>query len=303
MVSPFGMNNRRSYDVKKKTKIWVGIGAFVMVGSGGITLASVPGQAALLETSPPASASARHDLMASTANIIVAQSQGGEGEGGEGGEGGEAGINVETVDKDPVEYNVALQVIAAHYYAGFAAYEAKDMEAGAQMFAHGLSEVYLVMDDVFKRRGVTALGKELEAAVDAAAAKKPVKDVGKLVQAVLRELQVAQSKGPTSTMTPVAVRARVVANLLERAAAQYQASLNDKTLEPYLDGLGFSTAAKIESEKLLPALRKSDKKAAVAIESALKFAKAAYPGIERPKKKVEPGKFLAAASSAQLAVQ
>ncbi len=127
------------------------------------------------------------------------------------------------------------------------------------------------------------------------------------MQAVLKELQVAESKGPTSTMPPDAVRARVVADMLGRAAAQYQASFADTTLEPYLDGLGFTTVAKKEAEKLLPALRKSnnksDKKAAAAIVSALKIANTAYPGIKRPKTKVEPGKFLAAASAAQLAVQ
>ena len=292
--------------MKKKTKIWVGIGAFVMVGGGSVALAPVPGQAAHLETASPATSSARLDLLSSSANIVLAQKQGGEGgevgEGGEGGEGGEAGINVAATDNDPVEYNVALQVIAAHYYAGFAAYEAKEMEAGAQMFAHGLGEVYVGMEEVFKKRGMTTLGADLQAAVDAAAEKKPVGEVGKRVKTVLKSLKAAESKGPTSSASPLAVKARVVANMLNRAAAQYQASAGDTALEPYLDGLGFSTVARNESEKLLPALRKSNKKAAGAIVAALKIARTAYPGIKRPKTKVEAGTFLAAASAVQLTV-
>src|SRR5690606_8723194 len=69
--------------------------------------------------------------------------QGGEGgEGGEAGQSGEAGIDVTAAARDPLAFNIALQVIAAHVHAGIAAYAAGEKEAGAQMFAHGLSEVF-----------------------------------------------------------------------------------------------------------------------------------------------------------------
>ena len=285
--------------MKKTTKIWVGIGAFVMAG-GGMTQAPASVQSLALETAPSASAPLRHKMLSSTAPIVLAQNQGSEG--GEGGEGGEAGIDVAATDKDPVEYNIALQVIAAHYYAGFAAYEAKETEAGAQMFAHGLGEVYIVMEDVFKRRGVTALGKDMEAAVDAAASNKPVAQVRKLVDAVLKDIEAAKRKGPATSLAPVSVKAHVIADMLNRAAAQYQSALGDKALEPYLDGLGFSIAARKEAETILPALKKADKKAGTAIEVALKLANTAYPGMRRKDSKADTGRFRAAASAAQLAV-
>ena len=284
--------------MKKKTKIWVGIGAFVIAGSG-IAPGALPPVAQALETALPFGHSAKYDLLTSAANIIVAQAQAAEGEGGE---GGEAGIDVAAADKDPVKYNIALQVIAAHYYAGFAAYEAKETEAGAQMFAHGLGEVYVGMEEVFKRRGVANLVKALQAAVDAAAANKPVPQVRKLVDAVLKELRGAEGKGPKSSEPPLAVKAQVMADMLNRAASQYSASIKDTTLEPYLDGLGFTTVARKEAARVLPWLRKTDKKKAAAVKSALDLANAAYPGIRRPTAKVEPGKFLAAASGALLAV-
>ncbi len=284
--------------MKKTTKIWVGLGAFMIAG-GGAAVAAPAADATALEASAPAPD--RQTLMSSTANIILAQAQGGEGEGG--GEGGEGGVDVAAADKDPVQYNIALQVIAAHYYAGFAAYEAKEMEAGAQMFAHGLGEVYIEMEDIFKRRGVTTLGKALQDAVDAAAANKPVAEVRKLYQAVLNQLKAAESKGPTSSQSAASVKAKVVVDMLNRAAAQYAASRDDKALEPYLDGLGFAVAADKESAAVLPALRKADKKKADTLKTAIDLAKTAYPGIKRPAKaKVEPGKFLAATSAAQLAV-
>ena len=33
--------------------------------------------------------------------------------------------------------------------------QGKEQEAGAQMFAHGLSEIYVAMEEVFKTLGVT----------------------------------------------------------------------------------------------------------------------------------------------------
>ncbi len=41
---------------------------------------------------------------------------------------------------------------------------AVQQEAGAQMFAHGLSEVYFEMEDIFKKLGVTDLGKSADGA-------------------------------------------------------------------------------------------------------------------------------------------
>ena len=280
-----------------KKKIWIGLGAFVI--AGGNMTAGLPKGAHAAES---AQSLGKHQLMSSAANIILAQSQGGEGEGGEGGEGGEAGINVAATENDPVEYNIALQVIAAHYYAGLAAYEAKHMEEGAQMFAHGLAEVYVAMEEVFKKRGIEDLGKKLEAAVEAGTEKKPAKVVRARVKDVLDALAKAEKAAPKSNATPQAVKAKVMANMLRRAAAQYQAALKDKaSLESYLDGLGFAVAAQKDAEKVLPWLRKTDKKKAQTVEAAIKLSKAAYPGIKGAGK-VDAGKFLAAASAAEFAL-
>jgi hypothetical protein len=225
------------------------------------------------------------------------------GEGGEGGgEGGEGGIRASDAARDPVEYGIALQVIAAHYYAGLAAYEAKQHEAGAQMFAHGLSEVYVEMEDVFRERGVTGLGDRLNTAVDAAASNAPVAKVKSATQKVLAAIEEAGKKGPKSSLPAPAVKTKVVVEMLERAASQYAVSVSDPALEPYLDGLGFAVAARREAQTALPWLRKRDAEKAKTIEAALRLADKAYPGIARPKSPpVDKGEFLAAASAAKFA--
>lgn len=281
----------------KTRKIWIGIGAFVVAGTG------TQNQPVLADTlTKPAFTRDSLKQESSRSILFVAEGAKPAGEGGEGGEGGEAGIDAEAAAKDPVKYNIALQVIAAHFHAGLAAYEGKEMEAGAQMFAHGHSEVYAEMEEVFRSRGVKGLGEKLEASIEAATAKKPAAEVRKRVQEVLSALTAAEKAAPAGTLSPAAVKAQVAADMLDRAASQYAVVLKDSNLETYLDGLGFAEAARMQADSFLPALRKQNPKAAASFDAALKLAAAAYPGIKRPSgPSVQPGDFLAAGSAARIA--
>ena len=195
-----------------------------------------------------------------------------------------------------------LQVIVAHYDAGLAAYAGGEREAGAQMFAHGLSEIYAAMEELFKKLGVATLGEKLEAAVAIAAENKPLKDVRKHVEDVRLALQDAGRRGPQPT-SQENMQAYLVGELIERAAAQYTIIQKDNTLEPYLDGLGFAIAARREAAPALKSLRQTNKPAAAAIEKALGLLQRVYPGIKRPKKEaVSESELLVAASRARLAV-
>ncbi len=255
--------------MRRSTKIWLGVGAVIVTGGaaavgGERPYVNLATQDRLEGSAVTAADKSRAILDRAILDNVWAQ-------GGEGGEGGEGGINLETVGSDPAEYAIALQVIAAHYDAGLAAYAGGEREAGAQMFAHGLSEVYSVMDELFKRLGVTSLGPSLEAAVATAADNKPLAEVRRRVDDVRIALQDAARRGPQAD-TPKRLQAYLVGELIERAAAQYAVTLKDKTLEPYLDGLGFAIAARREAAAVLPSLRKADKRAAAALENALRLA-------------------------------
>lgn len=295
--------------MKKSRKIWVGVGAFILAGGSASSLPANPLVATPQNDASVTSAAGPGDraVAGGTAyqqHFAQAVTTGAGGEAGEGGgEGGEAGIDVENAAKDPVEYGVALQVIAAHYHAGLAAYEGKEQEAGAQMFAHGLSEVYFEMEDVFKKLGVTDLGKKLEETVSAANEKKPAADVKRRVNAVLAALTAAEKVAPKSSASPQAVKAHVAAEMIDRAAAQFAVVQKDSNLEAYLDGLGFAMAARDQARTVLPWLHKLDGKKEKAFRQALALTGQAYPGIKRPEKsKVTEGDLLSAASGAKLAV-
>jgi hypothetical protein len=290
--------------MKTTRKLWIGIGAFVLAGNDAPTVPAA--QAAVFTAEPPPARALKpyvDNHTRSAVRLAQAFTSGAGGEAGEGGEGGEAGINVETAAKDPLEYGIALQVIAAHYHAGLAAYAAGEREAGAQMFAHGLSEVYVEMEEVFKSLGVKGLGGRLDAAVAAANAKKPAAEVRRKVREVYAALKAAEKRAPKSPLSARAVRAQVAAEMVERAAAQFAASRKDDSLEPYLDGLGFAIAAREQSKDILPWLRKIDPRKAKALARGVTLAAQAYPGIKRPdQSKVALSDFLAAASGTKLAV-
>ena len=286
--------------MNKTRKIWIGVGAFVLAGSAGSS--PLPAASAVDQQARSPESQPRHGMSSDLRRRIVAHALT-VGQGGEGGEGGEAGINVEAAAKDPVEYGVALQVIAAHYYAGLAAYEGKEQEAGAQMFAHGLSEVYVAMEDVFKKRGVTDLGAKLEAAVAAAAENKPVAEVKRKANAVFSALTAAEKKAPKAELPVQAIRARIAAELVDRAAAQYAVIQKDNNLEAYLDGLGFVIAARAQAKGVLPWLKTRDPKKEASLRRALTLAGQAYPGVKRPTQpKVTLADLQVSASAAKLAM-
>ncbi|MGE3993076.1 hypothetical protein [Pseudorhodoplanes sp.] len=283
----------------KNRKIWIGVGAFFLAGSGGPFPVAASDVQAVSDVQAAAPEARHTDLHAR----LMAQAAATFGQAGEGGEGGEAGIDAEAAATDPVQYGVALQVIAAHFHAGLAAYEGKEQEAGAQMFAHGLSEVYVAMEDVFKKLGVRDLGPKLEAAVAAAVEKKPVADVKRKAKAVFSALAAAERKGPTSKASAQAVQAKVAAELLDRAAAQYAVVQKDQNLEAYLDGLGFAIAARKQAKSASRYLKGVDSKKEAALRQAVTLAGQAYPGINRPAQpRVSLTELQSSASAARLAV-
>lgn len=282
-----------------KTKVWIGVGVFALVGGGVAAGHALPqGGAAddlMARAKPePAAATAAPGLTAGP--VILAQGT------GAGGEGGEGQVDPAAVDADPIDYGIALQVIAAHYHAGLLAYESKHREAGAQMFAHGLTEIYVPLENIFKKRGVVGLDDKMNAAVEAGSANKPVAEVSRLVAAVLDALARAEPLGPKGDKPAMAVKTEVMAEMLERAAAQYRVAAGSTDFETYLDGLGFTLSARAEARTVLPWLEKQAPGKVAALRKALDFANRAYPGIERPAAKVDVGQFLSAASEARLAV-
>lgn len=251
------------------TKLWIGVGAFALAAAGGPDAAGAKEDGAAAAAAAPG-----HPLPA------AAQAQGG---GGEGGEGGEGGVDAARVSSDPVAFLVALDVVAAHYAAGRDVYRAGQAQAAAEMFAHPIAEVYAEIEGVLAGRGVPAFRDAMERASALAFDRAPAPEVDRAADAVLAALLAAEAKAPGAGATTDA-QARAVAEMADRAAAQYAAAKREPdALGPYLDGYGLRRAAAMRAERALPALDAAGRReAAAAVRGVLSSLASAYPGATRP---------------------
>ena len=234
-----------------------------------------------------------------TSSTYIALSTAWAAEGGEGGEGGEAGVDVNRAAEDPVTYLTALDVIAAHYHAGLAAFLAGDKEQGGMMFAHPISEVYVDMKPTFAKLGVADFEPLMQASIEKATSGAPADEVRLATAKVFEALQAAAAKAPKAKDAGGTVEAKVFLDMLNRAALQLAAAYKPDGGDAYLDGFGYFTAAKARAPKALAAFTPN---AAEAAQAALDQAATAYPSITQPEVPLlDPGQLMAAVSKVLLA--
>lgn len=234
--------------------------------------------------------------------LSVTAPGGGEGgEGGEAGQGGEGGVDPARAASDPTTYLTALDVIRAHFIAGRDAYAAGDREAGTEMFAHGMSEVYVDLEDTFRERGAEPFGEALNAAITKAADGAPPEEVAAAADTVLAALDAAGDKAPQDG-GGVKAQARTIAEMVDRAALQYAAALKDPGGEAYLDGYGLYKAAEARARTLLEAPESGQPRFGDPLREALSLLSEAYPSVEAPERLPDmSGELLGAASRVALA--
>lgn len=221
----------------------------------------------------------------------------------EGGEGGEMGVDSKLAGNDPVVFLTALDIVAAHYHAGLAAYLAGLHREGAEMFLHPISEVYVDVKLAFGKLGVDDFQADMQKAGDLALAGAPDPVVRKAAATVFAAIAQAKAKAPKDARSPDAVAQAVLADMINRAALQYAIVQKEESTEPYLDGFGYYTAAKMDYEALASRLESVDASAAKTVTAAMALLAKAYPSIKRPTAApLLPGDVLSAASRALLAL-
>ena len=214
----------------------------------------------------------------------------------QGGEGGEGGVDPELAARDPVEFLIAMDVMAAHFVAGRDIYRLGEAQAAGEMFAHPIAEVYAGLDEVLARLGVAEFREAMERASTLALDRAPTPEVERAAAAVLAALIDAESKAPAPGGTPK-VQALVIASMADRAAEQYVAALREpERLEPYLDGYGLYRAAADRAARMAPALGSPQlEHVRPAIEALVAALANAYPTATRPASPVDAAPLTAAA--------
>lgn len=258
--------------MKVELKTWTGLGAQLGVATAlGLTVAGCSGEAGEgVETGDRAA--------------VGTAGEAGTGEGGEGGEGtgGEGGVEIAAAGNDPVIYGAALAVAEAHVIAARDAYAAGQTDAGAEMFAHPVSEVLLEMQPVFTAQGVDDMSPLFTGASQAALGGASAQDIAAQTDTIIAALRAAEEKGPTSDASAGKVAGGIVADQIERAVAMYAQASESTNYGPYLDGYGFYKVAAVTFERSADAVRAENADLATLIESALGLLAEAYPSVERP---------------------
>lgn len=240
---------------------------------------------------------------APAADPATPASTAGEGEGGEGGESGEGGVDVAAAATDPVVFLSALALVEAHVRAAEAAAIAGERQAAAEMFAHPVSEVLVDIAPAFQILGVPSLDDRLIAASGAAAGGADEATVRRHTREILEALGAAEARAPQGGAANPDVAARVISDLIDRAALQYATARGSEAYESYLDGYGFRLTAEAWTEEEGAAVRRALPQAATAIDAALARVVAAYPQATRPETlSADPGALLAASSAVKLAL-
>lgn len=225
----------------------------------------------------------------------------GAGEAGEGEEG--PLFDAARVKEDPVVYLTAIEAAAAHYHAGRAAYAAGRPEEGAEMFAHGVSEVYVDLKPALLAQGVTDFQPLMDKAVELASSKAPAADVDAAAAQVLQALAAASEKQPPSELSAADVRRQVLTEMLNRASRNYMIASRGVSRDAYLDGYGYRLVVEQRAPAVIADVKASAPDTAERLQEAVAALSKGYAKIESPSTgELSASDLLVAVSKAMLAV-
>ncbi|WP_323761023.1 hypothetical protein [Maricaulis sp.] len=256
--------------ITRRTRIWTSVGTAALLG--GLSGCSEP-------MATPTGAETQQE----TPSTFAAAPAFTEGEGEGSGSGGEFGIDPAEAGRDPVVYLIALEVMRAHYLAGIDAFEAGDRTAGAEMFAHPISEIYIDFEPVLEARGAPLFGDTMTDASVAPYNGESDAAIAAHVADVVAAIDAASAHAPDGEISPAGLHARVLTDLIERAALQYEVlATNPSAHEPYLDGYGFHRAAHRYAGNHLEQVADDNPDLALQLGQAITALGRAFPTATRP---------------------
>ncbi len=209
------------------------------------------------------------------------EGEGGEGEGGEG-EGGEGGVDLAAASQDPAVYRSALAMTEAHIRAGIDALDAGERRAAGEMFAHPVSEILLDFEPVLVQQGVEPFAQKLSDASAAVFAEESAEDLRARAEDIIATLRAAAEKAPEGSDSEAVVEAKVIADQINRATAQYDSATRTDAYEPYLDGYGFYSTASALLNDHRAEIEADAPEFAEQADAVLAILADAYPTADRP---------------------
>jgi hypothetical protein len=265
--------------MKRSTKVWVGIGAFVVTG-GGYTAISTPAVTAPAPDSSICSSSPKGNA-AKVPLMHFAQAA----QGGEGGEGGEAG----GADLPPdLRFALSIALIRGHLLIGDQLVGEKQWDAAFPHFMHPVEELYDGIKDVVADYNTPQFLNELNALAKVVEAKN-----AKQYAAAKKKVDAALAKADAGIEAKHADAPFALQTALEAmkvAAGEYQAAIvGDKIAKPveYQDARGFILYADTLIERVAGDLEKKDAAALKKLRGYVAELKKIFPTAMPPKTPVK----------------
>ena len=285
--------------MKAKTKIWLGVGAFVLTGTGAtgavspLATETVSGERGLSALSPDAAMPP-----AASPGVVIAQHAGHDA-----GEGGES-QGLANLPPD-LAFAVRVTLLRGHLLVGDELVRQQQWNAALPHFLHPTEEIYGDIRDQLAGYRVPPFDGSLKALSDVVKAKKGGAEYTKALKAVHDALGAADAgmKAKQSDWPGFVVEAAVEA--LKAATGEYQqAVVGGKIAKPveYQDARGFILQADRMIESVAPDLQRKDSAALDQVRAGLAELKKAFPSPMPPRTPVKDyGGVLADVSRIELA--
>ena len=285
--------------MKARTKIWLGVGAFVLAGTGAtgavspLATETMSGERGLSALSPDAAMPP-----AASPGVVIAQHAGHDA-----GEGGES-QSLANLPPD-LAFAVRVTLLRGHLLVGDELVRQQQWNAALPHFLHPTEEIYGDIRDQLAGYRVPPFDGSLKALSDVVKAKKGGAEYAKALKAVHDALGAADAgmKAKHSDWPGFVVEAAVEA--LKAATGEYQqAVVGGKIAKPveYQDARGFILQADRMIESVAPDLQRKDSAALDQVRAGLAELKKAFPSPMPPRTPVKDyGGVLADVSRIELA--
>jgi hypothetical protein len=273
----------------RNKKIWLGVGAFVMAGSGaaiGGHTATVDRAAELraideakCDTAIPQPVAYRMMAMSHAPTPAPAAT--------ESGEGGEAGVAAEL----PPEQGFALKIalIRGHLLVGDELVKQGQWDAAFPHFLHPTEELYDGLKADLKTYKTPPFAKALKALADRVKAKKGGADYDQAMKDVMKALDAADAGVKKNQKEWPSFVVSTAIEALKVAAGEYENAISDgKISKPveYQDARGFVWHAERMIESVAAALEKKDADALKQVRADFADLKKAWPAAMPPEKPI-----------------
>jgi hypothetical protein len=289
--------------MKSRTKIWLGVGAFVVAGAG------VTGAASAQTVSPLRMSDSASDLAIARAllpatDFSAAKKQGGEhGEhgakanaktkkqGGEGGEGGEEGGAKGGAQLPPdLDFALKISQIRGHLLVGDELVKQGQWAAALPHFLHPSEELYGPIRGKLKDYQTPQFSSALKLLSNAVKAKKGGDDYDKAFKAVEEALSAADAGLKTKQPNWDSFAVETALELLKSSTHEYEeAIVKGRIAKPveYQDARGYVWQSEKMIESVAPALEKKNADALKAVRDGFAELKKAWPAAMAPKTPVK----------------